>query len=78
MSYQRLNSNSYRDQLDEILSHQAIAGVVEVPCDLDQEFEPRLKSRQEGNKIITPELDDMFPFLERDEMRAIKRSCLHI
>ena len=78
LSYQKLNSNSYRGQLDEILSHQAIAGVVEVPCDLDQEFEPRLKSRQEGNKIITPELDDMFPFLERDEMRAIKRSCLHI
>ncbi|MDB2513456.1 thiamine pyrophosphate-binding protein [Alphaproteobacteria bacterium] len=78
MDYQKLALNSYRNQLDAILKHAGTSGVVEVPCDLDQEFEPRLKSRQDGDKIITPDLDDMFPFLEREELNAIRGSCANI
>ena len=59
--YRKLDEKSYHDQLDNILRVDAPAQVIEVPCDLQQEFEPRLKSRQEGNRIFTPELDDMFP-----------------
>lgn len=39
--------------------------LVECVLNTVQEFEPRLKSKQVGDKIITPELEDMFPFLEK-------------
>ena len=42
-------------------------------------FAPRIKSREDGKGgFITPELDDMFPFLGEDEMQAIsRRGCEH-
>ena len=43
----------------------------EVLLDPAQEFEPRLRSRQLADgTITTPELDDMFPFLEPQELAA--------
>jgi len=34
-----------------------------------QEFEPRLKSKQLADgKIVTPSLEDMYPFLDAEEM----------
>lgn len=45
------------------------------PLDLEQEFEPRLKSRMEGGTITTPELDDMYPFLAPAELAAVRRSA---
>ena len=48
------------------------------PLDLEQEFEPRLKSRMIDGVITTPELDDMFPFLPAEELDAVRRSALAI
>jgi len=41
-----------------------------------QEFVPRIKSRvDEGGQFITPELDDMHPFLDRDELKLVSDSA---
>jgi acetolactate synthase-1/2/3 large subunit len=41
-----------------------------------QEFAPRIKSRSDGNgKFITPELDDMHPFLPTADLIAISKSA---
>ncbi|MBV8864024.1 MAG: thiamine pyrophosphate-binding protein [Acidobacteriaceae bacterium] len=43
----------------------------EVMLDTKQEFEPRLKSRQlPDGTIVSPALEDMFPFLEPEELRS--------
>jgi acetolactate synthase I/II/III large subunit len=43
----------------------------EVMLDVKQEFEPRLKSRQlPDGTIVSPALEDMFPFLEPEELRS--------
>jgi acetolactate synthase-1/2/3 large subunit len=45
--------------------------LIEVMLDPDQEFEPRLKSKQlPDGKIVTPALEDMYPFLDAEEMAA--------
>jgi acetolactate synthase I/II/III large subunit len=44
--------------------------VVDVVMDPGQSFEPKLSSRQlPDGRIVSPELDDMFPFLDRDELK---------
>lgn len=54
-----------------------ISAVIEAPSpclchvvvDETQQFEPRMSSRQlEDGSIVTPPLEDMFPFLDRDEL----------
>jgi len=41
---------------------------VHVVVDPDQGFEPRVKSRElPDGRIESPALDDLFPFLSRDE-----------
>ena len=43
----------------------------EVQLDPSQEFEPRLKSRRLADgSIATPALEDMYPFLEPEELNA--------
>jgi acetolactate synthase-1/2/3 large subunit len=43
--------------------------LIEVMLDPHQEFEPRLRSRQmPDGSIVSPSLEDMYPFLERDEL----------
>ena len=45
--------------------------LIEVMLDRAQEFEPRLKSKQlPDGKIVTPSLEDMYPFLDAEEMAA--------
>ncbi len=42
----------------------------EVSVDPEQEFEPRLRSRtQPDGAIVSPEIEDMYPFLSCEEMR---------
>ena len=43
-----------------------------------QEFEPRLKSRQVGSQIQTPELDDMYPHLSDADLREVRESAILI
>jgi acetolactate synthase-1/2/3 large subunit len=43
----------------------------EIMLDPAQEFEPRLKSRQlPDGTIVSPALEDMFPFLDPEELRS--------
>jgi len=43
----------------------------DVRVDPEQEFEPRLRSRiGEDGKILTPNLEDMYPFLSADELAS--------
>lgn len=46
--------------------------------DVHQEFEPRLKSKMVDGVISTPELDDMHPFLDPQELASVRDSALNI
>ena len=41
----------------------------------DQEFEPRIKSRKEGQAMYSPPLDDMYPFLGQELVEKIRLSA---
>ena len=46
-------------------------GLVEVILDRDQVFEPKLSSRQlPDGRMVTANLEDMAPFLDRDELKS--------
>lgn len=66
-------------ELDRILRLDGPA-LVQVDVDPDQGFEPRIKSRmREDGTFATPELDDMFPFLDAEELASVRQevtSCL--
>ena len=50
--------------------------LINLVVDSRQEFAPRIKSRvDENGKFITPELDDMHPFLSVAELSAIRKSA---
>lgn len=50
-------------------------GICEVICDPKQNFEPKLSSKVlPDGKIVSPEIDDMYPFLPREEYEANKLS----
>ena len=66
----RLDTPDFASGLREVL---ALPGPVicDVILDDAQQFEPRMSSRQlEDGRIVTPPLEDMFPFLPRDELAA--------
>lgn len=66
-SYKSLNKLSY------ILNKKEPA-LIELMVDTEQEFCPKLKSRMDKNgNFITPELDDMYPFLEREDIMNIRK-----
>jgi len=48
----------------------------EVSLDTGQEFEPRLRSRIVDGVIHTPELEDMYPFLDPQEIQSVRDSAL--
>jgi acetolactate synthase-1/2/3 large subunit len=52
--------------------------VIIVKLDPKQEFEPRLKSRMIDGSILTPELDDMFPFLDTEQIVEFRESPLNV
>jgi len=67
---QRLDSPAFSDILREFLA-QPGPGVCDVVLDDRQQFEPRMSSRQlDDGRIVTPPLEDMYPFLPRDELAA--------
>jgi acetolactate synthase-1/2/3 large subunit len=72
IEYVKLNNN-YEKQLSLLLKRKKNKPIIaEIKVSLDQEFEPRLKSKFIKGKIYTPELDDMFPFLSKYEYEKIK------
>lgn len=53
--------------------------VIQIAVDPAQCFEPRLKSRiGDDGKFLTPELDDMFPFLPAEELAAVRSEAAAI
>jgi acetolactate synthase-1/2/3 large subunit len=65
----RLSQPDFVGQIDEVL-RQPGPVLAEVMLDPDQTFEPRSSSRQLADgRIVSAPLEDMFPFLERNELR---------
>lgn len=59
-------------KLDELLQENGPL-LIDLHVDPRQEFMPRIKSRiDEHGKFITPELEDMHPFLPENELKAIR------
>ncbi|MBR4342558.1 MAG: thiamine pyrophosphate-binding protein [Lachnospiraceae bacterium] len=73
ISYFRLTTESEAGGvIDQVLNSDG-PGVCEVVVDPDQNFEPKSSSKVlPDGKIVSPSLDDMFPFLDRDEFESIK------
>ena len=68
----RVSSEDHLPELERILSLDGPA-LVQVEVDPDQGFEPRIKSRmQDDGTFATPELDDMFPFLDSQTVTNIR------
>jgi len=68
-----MTKDYWKKELKNILEKKGPL-LVNVPLDLIQEFEPRLKSKMEKNRITTPDLDDMYPFISQDELNLIRES----
>jgi acetolactate synthase-1/2/3 large subunit len=53
--------------------------LLDVVVDPRQEFAPRIKSRvDEEGRFVTPELDDMYPFLDQERIRKIRASAMSV
>lgn len=65
-------------RLDDLLMRDGPM-LIDLHIDPRQEFAPRIKSRvDENGKFVTPELDDMYPFLSKEELQAIKLDAKEI
>ncbi len=65
----RIERPDFGDELQRILESPG-PEVCEVMLDQTQTFEPKLSSRQlPDGKLVSSPLEDMFPFLDRDELR---------
>lgn len=53
--------------------------LIDIDVDPSQNFSPRIKSRvDENGKFVTPELDDMFPFLSDLTITEVRNSALDV
>ena len=53
--------------------------ICEIILDENQNFEPKLSSKDLPNGTMqSPELDDMFPFIDQEEYNRIKKEVLEI
>jgi acetolactate synthase-1/2/3 large subunit len=65
----RLTNFNFSEKLNQILAEPGPI-ICEVILDPNQLFEPRVSSKQlPDGKIITPPLEDMYPFLDREEFK---------
>ena len=70
----RISETDFEEKLKTALSHNGPL-VLEVMVDPQQKFEPRIASKQlPSGKIVSPPLEDMFPYLSEEELK----SCLQI
>lgn len=66
----RLTSADFRALLPTLLEQPGPL-VCDVVLDENQGFEPRMSSRRmDDGSIVTPPLEDMYPFLDRDELSS--------
>mgnify|MGYP001183166663 FL=1 len=69
-----LKFKNWIKNLNKIIGKKSGPVFVNVEVDTVQEFEPKLKSKSSKNKIITPSLEDMFPFIsEKRKYEVIKK-----
>lgn len=62
-------------RLDQLMTEDGPL-LIDIVVDPRQEFAPRIKSRvDEDGKFITPELDDMHPFLQAGEVNVVAMSA---
>ncbi|MFZ1806605.1 MAG: thiamine pyrophosphate-binding protein [Cyclobacteriaceae bacterium] len=65
----RLEGFDFAKQLDEILQTPGPV-LCDVVLDIEQPFEPKLSSKKlENGKMVSAPLEDMFPFLEKEELK---------
>jgi len=70
-----IHDASALDELDRLLEMDGPL-LLNVIVDPRQEFVPRIKSRvDENGKFVTPELDDMHPFLDPEVIKEIRQSA---
>ena len=70
--------NKAKEQMEQVL---AMEGPVfcEAVVDPGQNFQPKLSSKVlPDGKIVSPDLDDMFPFLDRDEYESIRKEAMSL
>lgn len=72
-----LKKEGWKEGLKEFLNSHG-PSLCNTFLDLHQEFEPRLKSKMVDGVISTPELDDMHPFLDPQELASVRESALKI
>tara|TARA_B110001452_G_scaffold266826_1_gene274744 strand:- start:3581 stop:4792 length:1212 start_codon:yes stop_codon:yes gene_type:complete len=58
-----LKHKNWEKQLKKIIALKKGPLFVNINVDTKQEFEPKLKSKTVNNKIVTPSLENMYPFL---------------
>ena len=75
IKFYRIDDLNRADELiEEFLSTEG-AALCELVVDVKQEFEPKLSSKKlPDGRIVSPPLDDMFPFLPRDEYNRNKQT----
>ena len=73
ISYVRIASiEDCGDKLNDALATNG-AVIIEAVVDEKQNFEPKLSSKVlPDGTMVSPPIDDMFPFLDRDEYETIK------
>lgn len=72
-----IDKNSWKAKLAKFMQGSG-PKLCNVSLDLIQEFEPRLKSKMVAGVITTPELDDMYPFIDPDELNEVRASALNL
>jgi acetolactate synthase-1/2/3 large subunit len=70
-----ISNVSELNHLDSLMKNDGPL-LINIIVDPRQEFTPRIKSRiDENGKFVTPELDDMHPFLDVTELDAVRKSA---
>jgi len=66
-----LKYKNWKKQLKNIINLKKGPLFININVDTKQEFEPKLKSKTVNNKIVTPSLESMYPFLSDDVNKKI-------
>jgi len=69
--YYRARNHSELDEAIPLVLAESGPSLCEIFLDLNQQFAPKLASRKlPGGQIISPPLEDLSPFLDREELRS--------
>ena len=69
--YYRINDNSDMERVVPEVLNESLYSFCEVVCDTKQKFEPKSATRKlPDGTLVSPPLEDMAPFLPREELKA--------